>query len=375
MTKILILHASLGSGHVSAANAIAEVLSRQGVEEVRVEDGLDYADAAVRTIITKGYLRVSEQSPLLWRKIYEGTDKEDFADTLESNKLMGEFQRPFYKKLEKLILEMEPDAIISTQQFPLLIVQALKQTRRISQPNYVVITDFMAHSSWINEGVACYFVASEFTRDALIWWGVPEDKLRVTGIPVKVDIAEQKAMAEMRIKLDLPLNKPVVTLFGGGIMPERVKRIVSIMLDSPIPAVIVTVSGRNKQMSEALADLSDSPTIRLRKYEYIDFVDDLVAASDLVVTKSGGLIVSEVLARGTPMVIVDPIPGQEEWNADFVVGAGAGLQMRLPEMVPAAVVELLSDQGRLTTLRDQAKKYGRPRAAWEIADFILEDIK
>jgi processive 1,2-diacylglycerol beta-glucosyltransferase len=128
-------------------------------------------------------------------------------------------------------------------------------------------------------------------------------------------------------------------------------------------------------MSEALADLSDSPTIRLRKYEYIDFVDDLVAASDLVVTKSGGLIVSEVLARGTPMVIVDPIPGQEEWNADFVVGAGAGLQMRLPEMVPAAVVELLSDQGRLTTLRDQAKKYGRPRAAWEIADFILEEIK
>jgi processive 1,2-diacylglycerol beta-glucosyltransferase len=103
-------------------------------------------------------------------------------------------------------------------------------------------------------------------------------------------------------------------------------------------------------------------------------VDDLVAASDLVITKSGGLIVSEVLARGTPMVIVDPIPGQEEWNADFVVGVGAGIQLRQPEAVPPAALYLLGQPERLAIMREQARRFGRPRAALDIAERVLGDL-
>jgi processive 1,2-diacylglycerol beta-glucosyltransferase len=375
MTKILILHASLGSGHVSAANSIAEALKRLGIDEVRVEDGLDYADSFIRTFIHKGYLRISEQSPYLWRRIYEGTDNPDLDDTLESNVTMGEFQRPFYKKLETLINEMAPDAIISTQQFPLLIVQALKNQSRITQPNYVVITDFMAHSSWLNEGVESYFVASEFTREALALWGIPEKLLHATGIPVKSEISQPKPKVEMRHKLDLPTNTPVVTLFGGGIMPKRVRRIVETMLVYSEPLVFITVAGRNRQMADALEDLESTKNVTLRNYQFVDFVDDLVAASDLVVTKSGGLITSEVLARYTPMIVVDPIPGQEEWNADFVAGSGAGIQIRLPEMVPAAILGLLDQPERLEAMRTQAEIVGRPHAARDIAKFILADLE
>ena len=374
MTKILILHASLGSGHVSAANSIAEALQKLGVQDVRVEDGLDYADSFIRTFLNKGYLKISEQSPSLWRRIYEGTDNPDLEDTLESNVTMGDLQRPFYKKLENLINEYQPDAIISCQQFPLLIVQALKNQGRISQPNYVVITDFMAHSSWLNEGVEAYFVASEFTKEALSLWGIDEKLLHATGIPVKSEISQIKKTADIREKLDLPLDIPVVTLFGGGIMPKRVRRIVETMLVYPEPLVFITVAGRNRQMAEALSDLADTEYVRLRKYQFIDFVDDLVAASDLVVTKSGGLITSEVLARGKPMIVVDPIPGQEEWNADFVSGSGAGIQIRLPEMVPAAILGLLEQPERLASMRTQAEFVGRPNAASEIAKLILADI-
>jgi processive 1,2-diacylglycerol beta-glucosyltransferase len=374
MTKILILHASLGSGHVSAAKSIASAFEFLGVDEVRVEDGLDYADAVVRTVITKGYLKVSEQSPYLWRKIYEGTDNPDFEDTLDSNKLMGELQSPFYKKLEKLITDMEPDVIVCTQEFPLLIVQALKEKGHISQPNYVVVTDFMAHSSWINDGVSGYFVASDFTKYVLNHWGVEESLLHATGIPVRLEISQPKSSADMREKLSLPGSQAVVTLFGGGILPERVKRMVNVMLESPEPLTLATVAGRNKQMSDELAELESNDKVNLYKYEYIDFVDDLVAASDLVVTKSGGLIVSEVLARGTPMIVVDPIPGQEEWNADFVSGSGAGLQVRLPEMVPAAALALIDDPEQLAAMRARAVEVGRPRAALDIAETILAEI-
>ena len=154
-------------------------------------------------------------------------------------------------------------------------------------------------------------------------------------------------------------------------MPERVKRMVSVMLESQEPIVLTTVAGRNKQMTDMLSDLESNQKVTLRKYEYIDFVDDLVAASDLVVTKSGGLIVSEVLARGTPMIVVDPIPGQEEWNADLVSGSGAGIQVRLPEMVPAAAQALIEQPERLAAMRDTARLVGRPRAALDIAEIIL----
>ena len=320
-------------------------------------------------------MKISEQSPTLWRRIYEGTDNPDLEDALESNIQMGEYQRPFYKKMETLINEMNPDAIISTQQFPLLIVQTLKNQGRIKQPNYVVITDFMAHSSWLNGGVEAYFVASEFTREALALWGVPEKQLFATGIPVKQEISQAKPQAEARQKLDLLLDTPVVTLFGGGIMPKRVRRMVETMLLYAEPLSFVTVAGRNRQMAEALEDLESTLKVTLRKYQFIDFVDDLVAASDLVVTKSGGLITSEVLARGTPMVVVDPIPGQEEWNADFVTGSGAGIQIRLPEMVPAAILGLLDQPERLKAMRARAKAVGRPNAAMDIAKHILSDLQ
>jgi processive 1,2-diacylglycerol beta-glucosyltransferase len=115
--------------------------------------------------------------------------------------------------------------------------------------------------------------------------------------------------------------------------------------------------------------------MRLRRLGMIDWVDDLVAASDLAITKSGGLIVSEILARGTPMIVIDPIPGQEEWNADYVAGSGAGVQLRQPESVPPATLSLLAHPERLALMRAQAARVGRPRAALDIAERVLRDLR
>src|SRR5215831_7344421 len=132
----------------------------------------------------------------------------------------------------------------------------------------------------------------------------------------------------MRRRHGLPDGRPLVTVFGGGIESGRVRLIVERLLAGPAAAVAV-VAGRNETLVEALAALPDGgPQATLHRFGLIDFVDDLVAASDLVITKPGGLIVSEVLARATPLIIIDPIAGHEEWNADFVAGSGAGIQLR-----------------------------------------------
>jgi processive 1,2-diacylglycerol beta-glucosyltransferase len=238
-----------------------------------------------------------------------------------------------------------------------------------------VITDFVAHSAWMNSAIDRYFLASEPTRQELIVRGVPSSVLHVSGIPIKPEIAEPKPAAEMRARHHLPAGVPVITIFGGGLDPRRVRLMVARLLDIPADGVLIVVAGRSAAIEGAVSGMADGPRMGLRTLGFIPYVDDLVAASDLVITKSGGLIISEVLARGTPMIIVDPIPGQEEWNADFVVGMGAGLELRMPEMVPHAAMDLLAQPSRLALMREQAQRIGRPRAALEIADYVLRDLR
>jgi processive 1,2-diacylglycerol beta-glucosyltransferase len=373
--RILILYVPLGDGHSSAAKALGEAFAHYPDVEVQIEDAFDYASPILRETITRLYKQLSEKSPQLYRMIYEGSDLEDPEDSLNSNLLFAQIERPFFRKLEQMIKETNPDAIICVQQIPSRFLQLLEREGKLSKPHYVVITDVIAHSTWINPGITRYFVPTELSANVLIQRGVEPLRIQVTGIPVKLEISEVKLMHEMRLRHDLPTDIPLVTLFGGGLHPQRVHLMVTNLLERSQPGTLVVVAGRNASLIEALADLTDGSEIKLRKLGMIDFVDDLVAASDLVISKAGGLLVSEVLARGTPMVIIDPFPGQEEWNADMVAASGAGIQLRLPEAVSPAVDNLLSQPEQLAFMRDRARMVGQPRAALEIAERILGDLQ
>ena len=378
MTRILILHASLGSGHVSAARALAAAFGELGEQDVHMADMLDYASSVIGSSLKTWYSRISEHTPHIYRMIYQLSDvrgSETVDEVASLNLLAGDFQRPFYGRLIGYIRELAPDVFVCPVPFAANVIQSLKQRGELTQPNYVVMTDFMYHRSWINAGVTGYFVASDLMYEVLVAWGIDADTVSVTGIPVKLEVMQPKSQEEMRQKHGFP-EGPVVTLFGGGILPEDMQPMVSQLVErSPTPMSLVAVAGRNAGMLDALEGVEGNAQAHLRKLGYIDYVDDLVAASDVVITKSGGLITSEVLARGTPMVIINPIPGQEEWNADFVASCGAGVQLRLPEMVPPTVFALLDDPKRLAIMRRNAQVYGRPRAALDIAEQILNDVR
>ncbi|GAB4373558.1 MAG: UDP-N-acetylglucosamine--LPS N-acetylglucosamine transferase [Elainellaceae cyanobacterium] len=373
MPRILILYASLGSGHLSAAKALREAFSNYSDVDIQIEDAFEYASPLMRETLTRLYKRLSEQAPELYRVIYEGSDTDDIEESMNGNLTLAQLERPFYKRLEKLVKDSNPDIIICVQQIPSRILQLLDQKGELPQPHYVVITDVIAHSTWINYGVTGYFLPSELTADVLVERGVDRSLLHVTGIPVNLEISQPKHQQEMRRRHDLPIDCPVITLFGGGLHRKRVRMMVTKLLESEFPAMLVVAAGRNQELTDALSDLTDGTQMKLRKLGMIDYVDDLVAASNLVITKSGGLITSEVLARGTPMIIIDPFPGQEEWNADAVAAYGAGIQLRLPEMVPPTVLHLLSQPEQLSFMRDRARLLGRPEAACNIAKRILAD--
>jgi processive 1,2-diacylglycerol beta-glucosyltransferase len=373
--RILILHAALGTGHTSAAAALGDAFGRAPGVEARVADTLDYATPVLRRTLKETYRRMSERAPGLYRIFYESSDLPSAEDSLTGTRLLGLLERPFLGRLDTLVEEAAPDAIVCTHPMPAQVLLRGGWSEAPLPPIFLVVTDYMAHSTWLVEGATGYFLPSDLTRAALVARGMPEVKLHVAGIPVKLSIAEPVPMDAARRRRDLPLDGRVVTLFGGGIDSRRARLMIARLLDGRTPGALVVVAGRNRTLLDAIADLADGPRLALRRLGYIDYVDDLVAASDLVITKPGGLIVSEVLARGTPMAIVDPIPGQEEWNADYVAAAGAGIQLRMPEMVPPAVLSLLEEPDRLASLARHARKVGRPRAALDIAGHVLAAIR
>jgi processive 1,2-diacylglycerol beta-glucosyltransferase len=374
MPRILILHASVGSGHQHAAGALAEAFVHAQAGEVRVEDTLDYGSRVFRRAYTQSYLDLSEHMPALLRLFYERTDAHEPEWIERTNRIRGLVERPGGIHLMRLIRRFAPDAFVCTHFLPMELLVNLKRRSKLAQPIYCVVTDFVAHCFWVTPEIDGYFVASELTRDQLIRGGVSPTIIHVSGIPVDLVLAEPKPMGVMRARHGFPLDRPLISLFGGGLDVERVRQMVQGLLASDVFGTLTVVAGRNDALVDALAGLVDGPTLRLRVLGFISYVDDLVAASDLVISKAGGLIVSEVLARGTPLLLVDPIPGQEEWNADYVVSVGAGVQLRMVELVPMATKLLLSQPERLALQRRYAEAAGRPGAAVEIAGTILREL-
>lgn len=375
MTTILILYASLGAGHLNAAKALTEAFSYFPGIEVLSQDALEYASPIYRTSITQIYKQLSERIPILYKAIYEGTDGDDVEESLDGNLSVARLEFLFFRKLEDLVTEINPSIIISVQQIPSRLIQLLKQKNNLSTPHYVVVTDAIAHGSWLNHEINGYFLPSSIGVNMLIQRGANPDLLHVTGIPIKLEILEPKSKAEMKVHHNLLLDRPVITLFGGGLNTQRVKVIVTDFLASSTPLTIIVIAGRNDTLLEALEDFTDSELVKLVKLGSIDYVDDLIVTSDLIITKAGGLITSEILARGIPMIIIDPIPGQEEQNADVIAASGAGIQIRLPEMVAQTVIYLLNYPERLAQMRQAALATGQPRAALDIAEFILNDVQ
>jgi processive 1,2-diacylglycerol beta-glucosyltransferase len=371
MSRILLLYASSGSGHRSAAYGLAEAFRHQGVADVRVENTLDYGPSFYRELYGDFYQELSEKAPQLWEYAYKLTDKteEDPHRILEDMRVF--LDRTAVTGLHDLIASYQPDAIVCTHFQPLPILAEYRSQGKLAQPVFCVVTDYTGNAKWVSPVVDSYFVATPLVRKMLVERGASEQLIAVAGIPVDPAITQPKDQSHLRQVYEIE-KQPVVTLIGSALAEERVRWIIQDLLQREIKGTLFIVAGRNADLQKRLSDLQGSPTLDLRILGFVDELDDLVALSDLVITKSGGLIVSEVMARHTPMLILDPIPGQEHWNADYVVGVGAGVQVRLAEMVPFVVEQILNDTERLNTLRDHARSFGRPRAAHTIARAVLQ---
>jgi processive 1,2-diacylglycerol beta-glucosyltransferase len=360
--RMLILHATVGSGHRSAAYALEAACRRMAMEAVLVKDAFDYALPLLRTAYVEPYLQLTARAPELFGAFYKFTDKE----TSVIDQLRQTIDRFGSDRLRQLLAESIPDIIICTHYLPLGVLSRLKERGQLPQPLFCVLTDYAAHTQWIYPAVDGYFVASEGVRDQLIERGVAASQIVVSGIPVNPAIADPKDAAEVRLRHGFARDAPLITFFGSGMETRQAVEVVDRLVRAPVAGRLLVVAGRSPDLADALVGIQGNAALRLDIYGTIDYVDDLVAASDLVISKAGGLIVAEVLARGTPLLITAPVPGHEQHNADYVVAHGAGLHISVAANVADAVVALVANPARLAQLRDCASAAGRPAAAMNI---------
>lgn len=374
MPRVLLLHASVGTGHKRAAEALGAAFNRRQPGQVRIEDVLDHTPQPFRAAYAGSYLELTDHAPLVWGYFYtQAMDTGDLAEL--TNNIRRFVERIGTNDLKDLLKQFHPDIIICTHFLPMELLVERKRRAHLLQPIYCVVTDHAAHTFWTYTDIDGYFVGSELVRTQLIERGVSPSIIHVTGIPIDPKIAEPKNPVTERMNLNLPTDQPIITLFGGGVAIERIRKIANGLLQSGIHGTLIVAAGRNHALCEALSDLQSSDTMELRLLGYVNYVDSLIASSDLVITKAGGLIMSEILARGVPIVVIDPILGHEEWNADFIVSNGAGIQLRMADSVPGTVRHLLQRPHLLEEMRESATAAARPHAAQEIAERVLADFE
>ena len=369
MKRILLLYASVGMGHQSAALALARAFEQLPNTSVMVEDTLRQSLPLFRRGYAGIYLRISDKAPDFWSFFYARTDRPSglVAGARALSTSVG------VRGLPALLEHARPDAIICTHFLP---IEALALMRRDVSPIYCVLTDYHAHQFWACPSVARYFVPTDATRSEMVAAGAPAERVYVSGIPIDPAIGAPADRETARRQIGLPADRPVVALLGSGLPIERV-RAIALALPAELrqPTTVVVATGRNRALAERLADLEQAAGGALRVLGPQPSLDPLIVASDLVLSKAGGLTVSEVLARGVPLLLPMPMAGQERWNADYVIGAGAGLGRESARELAAAAADLLVDPARRAAMAAAARAAARPAAAQHIAARVLADLE
>jgi len=370
--RILVLSASVGGGHVSAAKAVTSALQETAPNATILNvDVLDRSNAAFRRIYGRTYLDLVDAAPHLLGYFYDVMDRPRRAGSVRERMRLA-FERLNLGRLLRLLEKEGPwDLAVCTHFLPAEIIAWLRRTGRSSLKQMTVTTDFETHRLWVNQPCDRYTTATQEGKLYLKHWGVPEGDVRVTGIPINPVFAQPKDRDECRSRLGIGGGRPVILHLAGGFGVGPVREQYRALLSVERPIEVVVVAGKNAKVKADLERAPVPPRHRAKVLGFTDRMDELMAAADVVVSKPGGLTTSEAMARGAAMVVVSPIPGQEGRNSDHLLESGAAIKVNNTATLAHKVGCLLGDADRLEGLRANARRIGRPRAAYDVAEEAL----
>jgi processive 1,2-diacylglycerol beta-glucosyltransferase len=370
VTTIAILSVSAGAGHVRCAQAlVAEALAR-GVKAVHV-DVMDLVPALFRKLYAQSYLKVVERHPALWGYLYTKSDRPGVVT--KRTKLRQIIERLNTRKLAAKLEELQPDAVVCTHFLPAQLISRMIRKRTFAQPTWVQVTDFDVHALWIHERMAGYFAADEEVAWRMQDRGIPASTISVTGIPIMPVFGERRSRVECARELAIDPEIPTVLMMSGGFGVGDIDLLAERLLRTP-GFQIIALAGRNEALLKKLSALARAHRGRLFPMGFTKTIERVMTCADLAITKPGGLTASECLAVGLPMIVVSPIPGQEERNADFLLESGAALKAYDAAGLEFRTLALLRDRKRLAAMRESALRTGKPDAARAVMGRVLGSL-
>ena len=373
MKKILIFYGSYGGGHLSAARSIKDYIENNYKDtEIMVIDCIEYINKLFNKVTTKAYVDLSKNARWIWKQLYYGSESGGLAKI--SNSINGIMAI----KLDKLIQEYNPDLIISTHPFSSQMCAILKGKQKIHCKLATIMTDYAPHNQWIvnNEFVDYYFVAHEGMKEELVKRGVNSNKIFATGIPLSNKFLLNYDKPKILQEYNLSVHKKTILFFAGGEFgfgkDKTFNRLKSIIENFP-ELQVIAIAGRNEKMKERFNELvketQSQDTVKI--LSYTNQVPELMSVSDLVITKPGGLTTTESLASGLPIIIIDPLPGQEEENAEFIEKSGAGIWIRNKDNIQTVLMNIFNSTQKLHDMKIKARLIAKKNSTKDIVSILL----
>jgi processive 1,2-diacylglycerol beta-glucosyltransferase len=364
--RLLVLSASIGAGHAKAGEALCQSYTKLYNGEARHVDFLRYASPRFSRWVEEAYYIMTKHTPSVYKLLYQMADRPN-SSTKKSEVLIG------LKKYRDLIRDYRPHAIISTHFFPAAIVSYLYPHFAI--PNGVVLTDYVSHHIWVNSNTSLFFVAHDGMAEELAQLGVEPPKIRVTGIPIRPVFEDGQNRLKLQQKFGLSPQKLTLLVMSGGNAIGPLVEVLKALGRLAENFQIIAITGRNHKLYQQLQETMTQLQLDGHVLGYVDNVHEYMAVADLLISKAGGLTVTEALTMGLPMVIIQPTPGQEDGNTLFLLKAGAGIYLKKVDELEQNVGELLRNPDKIAQMKRNALRFAKVNASGAIVTEIHQLIQ
>lgn len=377
MKKILIFYGSYGGGHLSAAKTICSYLEKnyENDVEIKIVDCIEYINKYINKVSTEAYKELAKKAPWAWKHVYNNSQAGALSHISNTtNKLMSH-------KLNSLLQEFKPDLVISTHPFASQMCSLLKQKNKINCKLATILTDYHIHAQWLvlYKNIDYFFVANEQMKLDMISKGVRDQRIFVTGIPISERFLKSYNKQEILEKYNLSPDKETILFFAGGefgLGRSTTYTILKILIRIFKEVQVIAISGKNKKMNQKFNDLVKSTKTqnRVKILEYTNDVPELMSISMGVITKAGGLTLTESLVSNLPIAIVNPIPGQEEENAEYLVNNGAAIWVKKGDSVVRVLKYVSRNSEILSKMKEKTKQIAKPNSTKDICEILLKNI-
>lgn len=373
MKKILIFYGSYGGGHLSAARSIKEYIDVNYEDtETCMVDCIESVNKALNKVTTKAYSEMAKNAHWVWKKVYYGAESGPFS------KLNDKTQKLMSIKLNKLLQTYKPDLIISTHPFSSHMCAILKKKKKINSKIATVITDYAPHSQWLMHSVYVdyFFVAHDGMKEDLLKRGIKENQIKVTGIPLSNRFLAHYNKEKILSEFNLSPDKRTVLFFAGGEQgfgKDKIFNMLKSIIETFPNLQVIAISGKNQKMKQQFDNLvsktNSDETVKVLKYT--NKIPELMSVSDLVITKPGGLTTTESLASGLPIIVINPIPGQEEENAEFLEQKGVAIWIKKHDNIEDELYKVLNSEDKLQSMKINARLLAKKNSTRDICEILL----